>query len=471
MSQIKVTVYITSHNYGRYLKTAVDSVLSQSLATWELFIVDDGSSDDTYQIAQGYGDSDERIFVIRNERAQGLRNCANAVLNLARGELIIRLDADDYFDDSALLILANYMDNNPNKGLVFPNWIYIDEQGGFIGIENRKIVGAESKVLDLPAHGACTMVRKRVLKSIGGYDPQFDAQDGHELWLKVLHRFDVGNVTTPLFFYRQHGSSMSRDENRILNARQKIKRGISKIHTGVVKPRVVAVVPAKNSYAETPNIVMEEIAGKPLIDYTLEAAKACELLDEVYVYSDDQTVVDYSKSKFEVLADLRPSELSSSRTKLATVLASAVKTLEEEHSVHPDIVVLLSIHSPLRKSIHITKAIDTLLLYNVDNVISTFEDIELHFVHGEHGMEPINPGVLDKLRLERESLFVDNGAIHAVWREFVDQSGLYGGRVGHIVMPRNASFQIKSTADHSLIEMMLIDQRKRIDEVPSKNNV
>ena len=90
--------------------------------------------------------------------------------------------------------------------------------------ENRRKVGADARLLDLPAHGACTMVRKRVLKAVGGYSETADAQDGYELWLKVLQRYhaQVANVATPLFYYRQHGSSLSTDRDRILAARRDI---------------------------------------------------------------------------------------------------------------------------------------------------------------------------------------------------------------------------------------------------------
>ena len=207
-----VSVYITSHNYGRFLREAVVSILAQSLESWELFIVDDGSADDTREIANVYASRDERIYVIANDTPAGLRACANNVIEKARGRYVIRLDADDYFDESALLVLSKYLDDHENVGLVYPNWTYVGEDGNFLGIERRKKIGTEAHVLDLPAHGACTMVRRRVLKSVGGYDVQHDSQDGHELWLKVLHRYGVANVSTPLFFYRQHGSSMSRDE-------------------------------------------------------------------------------------------------------------------------------------------------------------------------------------------------------------------------------------------------------------------
>ncbi|MEL7334672.1 MAG: glycosyltransferase family A protein, partial [Planctomycetota bacterium] len=93
MSDIKVTVYITSRDYGRYLQEAVESVLRQSFRQWELWIVDDGSRDGTLEIANRFADSDERIRVMVNEQPRGLRHCANAVLEQARGRYIIRLDA------------------------------------------------------------------------------------------------------------------------------------------------------------------------------------------------------------------------------------------------------------------------------------------------------------------------------------------------------------------------------------------
>ena len=455
-ARIKVTVYITSRNYGRFLCEAVDSILRQSISSWELLIFDDGSSDDTASIANKYvQEHPNKIVLHRNPKPCGLRACANKAIEAARGEYVIRLDADDYFDDNALLVLSRFLDEHQDIGLVYPNWVYVDEDGGYLGLENRKRIGTEDKVLDLPAHGACTMVRKRVLKSIGGYDEKFDSQDGHELWLKVLHRFNVGNVSTPLFFYRQHGNSMSRDQRRLLSARQKIKRDLALKQNGKIKPRIVAIVPAKNTYANMPNVALNPLAGKPLIDYTLDAAERANLFENIYVTTDDPNVVAHCGTRDSVIAELRPDALSSTRTKLTDVLLHSIDQLENEQGVFPDIVTLLSIHSPLRRSEHIVKAIDTLTLYNVDNVISTYEDVDLHFAHGRDGLETINKGMLNTLRFEREALYVDNGAIHTFWREYATETNMYQGRVGHIVMCKEDSSQIKHANDIPMIELQL----------------
>ena len=127
----------------------------------------------------------------------------------------MRLDADDFLDENALLILAGYLDRHPDIALVFPNYIYVDKRGQCLGVEQRKRIGSESQVLDLPAHGACTLVRKRVLKSVGGYNENFDRQDGYDLWLKVINRYRVANVETPLFYYRQHDESLTRNEIKL----------------------------------------------------------------------------------------------------------------------------------------------------------------------------------------------------------------------------------------------------------------
>ena len=172
MARPKVTVYIPSQNYGRFLEESVESVLRQSLSSWELILIDDGSEDETTEICQRYSElHPAKIHWLRFDNPQGLRTGANRAIERARGEYVIRLDADDYLDESALLILSDWLDRNQDCALVYPNWIYVSESGDYLGIETRKRIGEEVEVLDLPAHGACTMVRRRVLKSIGGYGP------------------------------------------------------------------------------------------------------------------------------------------------------------------------------------------------------------------------------------------------------------------------------------------------------------
>jgi len=456
-----ITVYITCYNYGHYLSQAIESVLAQTRTDWELIIINDCSKDDTDRVAGRYlAAYPDRIRVFCNDRARGLLASANRALREARGHYVMRLDADDYLDENALLVMAHYLDQHPDVALVYPNYIYIDRSGNILGVEQRKRVGTETKLLDLPAHGAGTMVRNRVLKSVGGYDETYDRQDSYELWMKVVNRFKVANVPTPLFYYRKHEDSLTRDETKLLETRARIKRAHVERNGGPVYPRVAAVIGAKNTYTHLQNIVMTEMLGRPLIDYTVDAAFGVAGLETVVVTTDDQAVVEYCRKQYpEVQARMRPSDLSDERVTESLVVNETVDFLESSDN-YPDIIVSLNLDCPLRKAEHIQKAIDTLLLYNADSVISVYEDTDLYYVHTNHGLEPLNPARHRKIRVEREALYVGNGAVRALWRDILSKDDIAGRSVGHIVMSYMDSFSIKKAEDIQLIEYIM-NQRER----------
>ena len=454
----RVTVYIPCRDYGRFLNQAVTSVAAQSYSNWELLIIDDGSLDETGTIAARWTATDARVRVLRHESPLGLPACANAALAVAQGEYIVRLDADDYLDENAVLVLATYLDRHPDVALVYPNFVHVDERGRYLGVERRKRIGTEVQLLDLPAHGACTMVRRTVLERVNGYSELQDRQDGYDLWLKVARHYPVSNIETPLFFYRHHGSSLSRDEERLLDARRHIKRvamsnGPAMNGLGCC----VAVVPAKNTYEYLPDVVLTPLAGRPLIDYTLEAVLAINVFNAVLVSTDDPRVADYAR-RFspKVQAYVRPKALSDQHVGDEAVLLHALAYLQQEQGITADTVVSLAVNCPLRRSEHIQEALDTLALFETDIVISVYDDYDLHFVHGASGLEALNPAMHLQIRLEREALYVWNGAIRVVRCETIGRDGFRDCKTGHIVMRYEESFQIKTEFNWQLVEGLLV---------------
>jgi CMP-N-acetylneuraminic acid synthetase len=140
---------------------------------------------------------------------------------------------------------------------------------------------------------------------------------------------------------------------------------------------------------------------------------------------------------------------------IGTVLRHAVDHIESRRDIYPDIVVQLSVHTPLRRPEHIREAVDTLLTYDCDSVVSVYEDWEVHFVHGDNGLEALNPGMINRLQLEREALYVDNQSIHALWRTVVSEERLYGRAVGHVIMSWRDSLQARGPGELAMVEHIL----------------
>ena len=452
----RVTVYVPCRQYGRFLAQCLQSLARQTFPAWEAVLIDEASTDNTPQVLEAFrGQFPDRVRVVTHVEAQGLRACANAALELASGDYVMRLDADDYLDENALLVLSHYLDTHPDVGLVYPNWTYVDETGAFMGQERRKRLWEEARVPDLPAHGACTMVRRRVLKAIGGYDTDLGAQDGHELWLKTLYRHGVASVETPLFFYRQHGDSLSVDEGRVLESRREVKRRAAVAGRGPVSPRVAIVVPVKNTYEDAPNLALRRLGGKVLLDYTLDSVAGDPAYCGVLVTTDDPAVLEHCRQRGDVQAYLREADPSVPALGLPDVVIEAVEHYERVLSIYPDIVVVLSAHTPLRRAAHIQEAVHTLLIYPVGQVVSTWENQDLQYRHGMNGMQAVNATSMSGTRHERDALYSCNGAIHALWRESVTRAHYLEGRVGHIVMSRTESLIAKKPDELRWLDLLL----------------
>lgn len=221
-----LTVYIPTHNYARYLDAAIQSVLSQTFRNFELIIINDGSTDHTEEILARY-ENTEGITIVRQQN-KGLIPSCNVALQMARGEFFMRLDADDQLVPHALERLIQGFEDSPEVALVFPDYFETDETGQVIREYRRPKDETEVFRSDQPAHGACTMLRTCVLHEIGGYDERLRRQDGLDIWLHVISRYQIRHISEPLFYYRQHPASLSRDAGMMEEEKRRIlsKHGV-----------------------------------------------------------------------------------------------------------------------------------------------------------------------------------------------------------------------------------------------------
>lgn len=450
----KVTVYIPCYNYARFIETAVQSVFKQTMQDWELIIINDGSTDNTKEILNQYH-SNSKVRVL-NQENKGLNITNNIALRLSNGKYIIRLDADDYLDENALLVMSSILDTKPEIGLVYPDYYYIDEKGEVIELVRRKKIDEEVQMLDLPAHGACTMFRKDLLLQIGGYVEEFSCQDGYELWLRFIQKHSVYNVNTPLFYYRQHPESLTSNMNKILETRRKIKRRFVEKEMNVPIPKVLGIIPVVRRSLYLQADPFAKLAGKPLIWYSVNDAYRSKSLDRIILSSEDDEVLDYG-SQFPRIETLkRDANWAKSNFKIHDFIAYILDRLKESEGYEPDAVCTLYITTPLRRYYHVDKSIDTMTIFDVDSVVSVQEELAHCYYHRKFGLEHLNT-TRGNLRVERQAIYKENSSIFLSKVDVIRNGRFLGDKIGHIIMLPEESIKINSKYEHWLAEKILIE--------------
>jgi glycosyltransferase involved in cell wall biosynthesis len=202
----KVSVLMPVYNAEKFLREAIDSILSQCFVDFEFLIINDGSTDSSEAIILGYNDL--RIRYIKNEVNQGIVYSRNKGLKLALGEYIASMDADDVCMPERLEKQVSYMDKNKNIGLCGTSFIFSN------GKKNR--VQSDSKILIASlsignCFGASTvMIRKEVLiKHSLYYNPEYSYGEDYDLWLQIARHTDLGGVPEVLIYYRVHPVSIT----------------------------------------------------------------------------------------------------------------------------------------------------------------------------------------------------------------------------------------------------------------------
>lgn len=450
-----VTVYITSYNYERFIKTAIESLLNQTFQDFECIIIDDGSTDNSKKIIETYSNHPKVKIIFQQNKGLNVTN--NIALRVAQGRYIMRLDADDYLDPNALLVMVNTLEKDENLGLVFPDYYMVDVDGNILNLEKRHSFSNDVTLLDQPAHGAVTMIRRKFLLQLGGYDEQFKCQDGYELWIKFTAKFKVTNINTPLFYYRQHGTNLTTNENRILNTRAEIKNKFVKNNLKI-DGESIAIIPVRGAKYDPKNIAFIELNNKKILDIKIDTTLEAKKISKIIISSSDNEIEEYIKSKYSnnnrILFHKRPEEYSRFNISLVETVTD-ILNLENLKNIEINTVVLLAPEYPFINAITIDDAINTIQIFKTDSLISVREETSTFFQHDGKGMKPIlNQAKFSKL--EREAIYKNIGGIIAFTKkEFFKSNKLTSGIVGHIVVDQKSAIKIQSKLDIEIADFLL----------------
>jgi len=204
-----VSIVVITYNHGSFLRNCLLSCINQqkSNLTYEIIVVNDGSTDDTEKIFNQFRHEKINFFSRKNE---GIEKSANFAFGQSRGDYIVRVDADDALMPDYLSVLGDFLDTE--AAFFYPNYIEIDEMGNELKLVNLPEFDPNEILSrgDFLATG--TLLRADVIKKFRGYREKMvnSGLENYELIIDViLEGLSGKHISSPLFKYRRHNQNLS----------------------------------------------------------------------------------------------------------------------------------------------------------------------------------------------------------------------------------------------------------------------
>lgn len=212
MTTDKVSVLMCVFNTGDFLCQAIDSALAQTHQNIELILIDDASTDDSWQIICNYSEHHPLIRAVRNPENQGMSAALNKGLKFATGDYITRQDSDDIMRPNRLAEQIAFLKRFPEIGAVGCNVNYIDPQGNDLGVSSFPLTDADIQQI-LPDRmcfcGPTILASRESFRQAGLYYALQNAAEDYDLCLRLAEVTQLANIEQSLYFYCQRPDSFS----------------------------------------------------------------------------------------------------------------------------------------------------------------------------------------------------------------------------------------------------------------------
>lgn len=223
-----VSIIMPTYNCGNFIGSTLDSVISQTYQNWELIIVDDCSTDNTYEIVKKYLDNDPRIKYVRLEKNCGAAIARNKAIDLANGKYIAFLDSDDIWHPEKLEKQLEFMEKN-GYDFTCTSYFKIDEKGNSL----NRVIRAKAKsdyngVLKF-CPGNSTVIYNA--EKLGKFKvPNIKKRNDYVLWLQIIKKAKyLYGIDVPLGSHRLRNGSLSSKKISLVNYHWKIYREIENL--------------------------------------------------------------------------------------------------------------------------------------------------------------------------------------------------------------------------------------------------
>lgn len=444
----KVTIYILNYNYGKYVSKAIESALEQTYSDIEVLVIDDGSSDNSLDVIGQYND---RVTIIKQNN-MGLVKSIVKAFSMAKGEYVVRLDADDWLEKPFVEKLVKKIDGNTNAALVFPDYYEVDELGQIIRHVKRHDFSGNVTMYDQPAHGACTLIRKEFYFDVGGHNESISCQDGVDIWLSLTQKYDVVNINEPLFYYRKHSRSLTVNEGKILSTRGDIFKHHA-LRRGYRKEKTFAFIPVRSQMINDAEYALTKLGNVPILDWVVQKAKLSELIDQVIIMVDSSSLYENICNLYEQNTYITVSKREKEDSLSGVSINESIRKYIDSHcESNLQNIVLLTLDYPFSRHNYIDTAIYSMYLFGSNSIDSVIMDNSIFYYHDGNGLKP---WVDSYIRKEREDIYLRKGGISVYKKGLLEShSNIISDKMGHVIIDKISSFEIRSSEDIKIAEFI-----------------
>lgn len=221
----QVSVIMPSYNHSRFIKDAIESVLSQSMGDLELIIVDDGSRDNSNEIVAAI--RDDRVIHIPLEKNVGACEAMNIALDRCQSEFVAVCNSDDIWEKNKLELQLQQIKLMPNVGAVFSDVVWVNDEGEELSGSslphfsrtfaegNRSRFGWLKYLIECGNHlcHPSVLIRRSIYNIVGNYDNMLRQLPDLAMWLKVLQLTEIHVMSDRLVRFRIHDNNTSQQSD------------------------------------------------------------------------------------------------------------------------------------------------------------------------------------------------------------------------------------------------------------------
>lgn len=211
-----ISIVLPTYNGASYLEKSVSSILNQTYHDFELIIVDDCSTDQTWDLLKKFQQQDQRIQILHNDTNRKLPASLNIGFAVAKGDYYTWTSDDNLYKPDAFKTMVDVLDQEKQVDIVYALFDIINDHDVIM----RSVTAEQCEINQIYDHnpvGACFLYRNSVHKKLNGYDENRFLVEDYDFWLRAYRHFSYRMIPESLYSYREHPKSLTSEHAQTIS--------------------------------------------------------------------------------------------------------------------------------------------------------------------------------------------------------------------------------------------------------------